>query len=34
MNQIREMCNRVVWLDGGHVKMEGPTAEVADAYRI
>lgn len=34
MNQIREMCNRVVWLDGGTVRMEGPAKTVADAYRL
>jgi ABC-type polysaccharide/polyol phosphate transport system ATPase subunit len=30
--QIRELCNRVVWLDHGQVKMVGPTQEVCDAY--
>jgi len=34
MNQIREMCNRVVWLDGGHVRAEGPTKEVCDLYNL
>ncbi|QNM06999.1 ABC transporter ATP-binding protein [Qiania dongpingensis] len=34
MEQIREMCDRVVWLEGGTVKMFGPTAEVCDAYDI
>ena len=32
--QIREMCDRVVWLEGGHVKMFGPVNEVCDAYDI
>lgn len=32
MEQIREMCSRVVWLDHGTVKMIGPTQEVCDAY--
>lgn len=32
LSQIREMCNRVLWLDHGHVKMLGPTQEVCDAY--
>lgn len=32
MEQIREMCSRVVWLDHGTVKMVGPTQEVCDAY--
>ena len=30
--QIEEMCNRVVWLDHGKVKMIGDTAEVCSAY--
>jgi ABC-2 type transport system ATP-binding protein/lipopolysaccharide transport system ATP-binding protein len=30
--QIREMCDRVVWLDHGHVKMIGNAQEVCDAY--
>lgn len=32
MDQIREMCSRVVWLDHGMVKMVGPTQEVCDTY--
>ena len=32
MSQIREMCDRVMWLDHGTVKMIGPTQEVCDAY--
>ena len=34
LDQIREMCNRVVWLDGGTVRMVGETQEVCDAYKI
>lgn len=34
MQSIREMCNRVVWLEGGTVKMFGDTKEVCDAYDI
>jgi ABC-2 type transport system ATP-binding protein len=34
MSQIREMCNRVVWIDGGDIKMIGPAEEVCDAYLI
>lgn len=33
LSQIREMCDRVIWLDGGHVKMIGPAQEVCDAYQ-
>ena len=29
---VRETCARSIWLDQGRIKMDGPTAEVADAY--
>ncbi len=32
MNQIREMCKRVIWLEHGQVKMIGKTDEVCNAY--
>ena len=32
-NQIREMCDRVLWLEHGEVKMLGNAAEVCDAYQ-
>jgi len=32
MDQIREMCDRVVWLEHGKIRMIGPTQEVCDAY--
>ena len=32
LDQIREMCNRVVWLEHGQVKMYGPAEVVCDAY--
>ena len=32
MDQIREMCDRVLWLDHGTVKMIGETQQVCDAY--
>ena len=32
LNQIRRLCNRVVWLDGGALRQTGPTAEVVSAY--
>lgn len=31
--QIREMCDRVVWLDHGQVKMIGEASEICDAYQ-
>ena len=33
IDQIREMCNRVVWLDHGTVRMIGDADEVCDEYR-
>lgn len=30
--QIRELCDHVVWMDHGKVKMDGDTKEVCDAY--
>ena len=32
IQQIREMCDRVVWLDRGNMKMIGDVTEVCDAY--
>jgi len=32
LNQIRRLCHRVVWIDDGSVRQDGPTHEVASAY--
>jgi lipopolysaccharide transport system ATP-binding protein len=32
MNQMRRLCNRVVWIDDGHVHLAGATHEVVSAY--
>ncbi|NOW06515.1 ABC transporter ATP-binding protein [Clostridium beijerinckii] len=32
LQQIREMCSKVVWLDHGEVKMIGNTKEICDQY--
>ena len=32
LDQIREMCNRVVWLEHGQVKAIGPADEICDMY--
>jgi lipopolysaccharide transport system ATP-binding protein len=32
MNQIRRLCERVIWLDSGRIVREGPTHEVVSAY--
>lgn len=34
LEQIREMCSRVIWLEHGTVKMIGSTQEVCDAYAM
>ena len=33
IEQIERMCNRVAWLEHGHIKMNGPTEEVCAAYK-
>lgn len=32
LEQIREMCRRVIWLERGQMREIGPTEEVCDAY--
>ena len=32
LGQIRSLCDRVIWLDHGHVVMDGDTKTVCDAY--
>jgi lipopolysaccharide transport system ATP-binding protein len=32
LNQIRRLCHRVVWVDGGHVRMNGAAQEVVSSY--
>lgn len=34
LDQIREMCDRVAWLEQGQIKMIGPTKEVCDNYAL
>ncbi len=31
-NTLRELCERVIWLDGGKIRMDGEANEVLDAY--
>jgi len=33
LEQIREYCERVIWLDGGQIHADGPTAETLQQYR-
>lgn len=32
IEQIREMCNRVIWLEHGHVKIDGAVQEACEGY--
>src|SRR5207245_2083990 len=32
MNQIRRLCEKVIWMDGGTIRQTGQTAEVVGAY--
>jgi ABC-type polysaccharide/polyol phosphate transport system ATPase subunit len=32
LNQIRRLCQRVLWIDGGELRKSGPTHEVVSAY--
>ena len=32
MNQIRRLCEKVIWMDGGTIRRVGPTAEVVGAF--
>ncbi len=34
MDQIREMCDKVIWLEQGRVKMAGTAKMVCDAYAL
>jgi ABC-type polysaccharide/polyol phosphate transport system ATPase subunit len=33
LGSLENLCDRAVWLDHGHIRMVGPTAEVSAAYR-
>ncbi|MGD0840141.1 MAG: polysaccharide ABC transporter ATP-binding protein [Candidatus Acidiferrales bacterium] len=32
MNQIRRLCERVLWIDGGRIRAHGPTAKIVADY--
>ena len=34
MNQVRRLCGRTIWMDGGRIKRDGLTAEVAADYEM
>ena len=33
IDQIERMCNKVAWLDHGHLRRNGPTAQITAEYR-
>lgn len=33
IEQVEEICNKVVWLESGHVKMQGDAGEICAIYR-
>src|SRR5277367_4540723 len=34
MNQIRRLCQRVIWVDGGTIRQSGDAGEVVGAYEL
>jgi ABC-type polysaccharide/polyol phosphate transport system ATPase subunit len=34
LNQIRRLCHRVLWIDSGSVRLDGPTHEVTSQYEF
>ena len=32
INQVKQLCKRAIWIDLGHLRGDGPAAEVCDAY--
>jgi lipopolysaccharide transport system ATP-binding protein len=34
LNQIRRLCQRVLWVDDGAIRKNGPTVEVVNAYEL
>ena len=32
LGQIRRLCERIIWIDGGQIREEGPTGKVIAAY--
>lgn len=34
LEQIKDMCDRVIWLDAGKIKMIGPAEEVCEQYHL
>lgn len=34
LEQVRELCNKVIWLENGRIQMAGTADEVCDAYAL
>ena len=34
MNQIRRLCDRILWIEGGRLRCQGPTSEMAAKYEV
>jgi len=34
MNQIRRLCNRVLWIDAGQLRCQGLTSEISAQYEV
>ena len=32
IEQVKQLCKRAIWIDHGHLRGDGPSAEVCDAY--
>ena len=32
LDKVKELCNRCIWIDNGHVKMDGKPSIVIDEY--
>ena len=32
VEQVKRVCERCIWIEKGDLRMDGPSAEVADAY--
>ena len=33
IDQVERVCNKAVWIEKGHMRMQGPVEEVCEAYR-
>jgi ABC-type polysaccharide/polyol phosphate transport system ATPase subunit len=33
LDRLKQLCSRVIWMDHGSVKMDGPPVDVVTAYQ-